>query len=220
MTLQTHIEQHHSNKSILRYVKVTLDIGLLFKVSKSTALIIMVNSDWVSDPDDRRSTTGSCIFLGPNLVSWISKKQPSLAIKRGSRVSCNCSCHYGASVVLRVSKRTGDFSTRHSNNLYWQQIRHVHDLDSNNTGQNTTHWYRLPLCHRVPNEERSTNQIHQFGRPDIRSIHQSIVDKSISVTPATFGTHRCRRRVLEVIVTNLRSSFTLASTMENPSYYK
>ncbi|XP_058758662.1 uncharacterized mitochondrial protein AtMg00810-like [Vicia villosa] len=33
------------------------------------------DSDWASDPYDRRSTSSSCIFLGPNLIAWSSKKQ-------------------------------------------------------------------------------------------------------------------------------------------------
>lgn len=35
--------------------------------------------DWASDPNDRRSTSGACILLWPNLISWWDKKQTLVA---------------------------------------------------------------------------------------------------------------------------------------------
>ena len=34
---------------------------------------------WASDPDDWRSTSGAVTFLGPNLISWWSKKKSVVA---------------------------------------------------------------------------------------------------------------------------------------------
>jgi histone deacetylase 1/2 len=69
-------------KRILRYLKGTLGHGLL--ISPSTAgppfsLRAYSDADWATDQDDRRSTSGSCIYFGPNLVSWGSKKQSLVA---------------------------------------------------------------------------------------------------------------------------------------------
>jgi histone deacetylase 1/2 len=69
-------------KRILRYLQDTQHDGLhLQKASPSVpfSLIGYCDADWANDPDDRRSTSGGCIFLGPNLLTWWSKKQTVVA---------------------------------------------------------------------------------------------------------------------------------------------
>ncbi|XP_022894088.1 uncharacterized protein LOC111408574 [Olea europaea var. sylvestris] len=71
-------------KRILRYVKGTIHYGLHFCPSTSPgALVAYSDADWAGCPDTRRSTSGYSIYLGDNLVSWSSKKQPTV-----SRSSC------------------------------------------------------------------------------------------------------------------------------------
>ena len=62
-------------KRVLKYLKETIDYGLIFKKFDCLDLIAYSDADWGSDPDDRRSTSGYCIYLGDNLINWSSNKQ-------------------------------------------------------------------------------------------------------------------------------------------------
>jgi len=75
-------EQHSiAVKRILRYLNGTLNLGLKLQPSSSSNFSVQAYCDayWALDPDDRRSTSGAAIFLGPNLVSWWSKKKKVVA---------------------------------------------------------------------------------------------------------------------------------------------
>jgi hypothetical protein len=55
-------------KRVLPYLKGSVDHGLFYSRG-SLSLQAYCDSDWVCDPDDRCSTTGFGVFLGPCLVS-------------------------------------------------------------------------------------------------------------------------------------------------------
>jgi hypothetical protein len=61
-------------KQILLYLKHTVSHGLLMSRSLSLAFTAFSNADWAGCPDDPRFTSGFCIYLGINLISWSSRK--------------------------------------------------------------------------------------------------------------------------------------------------
>ncbi|GKE32950.1 ribonuclease H-like domain-containing protein [Tanacetum coccineum] len=65
-------------KRILRYVRGTLDFGLQLYASSTSYLMAYTDADWAGCPTTRRSTSGYCVFLGDNLLSWSCKRQHTL----------------------------------------------------------------------------------------------------------------------------------------------
>ncbi|GJX51232.1 ribonuclease H-like domain-containing protein [Tanacetum coccineum] len=66
-------------KRILRYVRGTVDFGLQLYVSATTSLVGYTDADWAGCPSTRRSTSGYCVFLGDNILSWSAKRQHTIS---------------------------------------------------------------------------------------------------------------------------------------------
>ncbi|XP_062103003.1 uncharacterized mitochondrial protein AtMg00810-like [Humulus lupulus] len=59
-------------KWILRYLRGTQAHGITLTTASNLHLGAFIDADWASNPDDRRSIGGYCVFLGDNIVSWSS----------------------------------------------------------------------------------------------------------------------------------------------------
>ncbi|XP_057522449.1 uncharacterized mitochondrial protein AtMg00810-like [Amaranthus tricolor] len=66
-------------KRIIRYVQGTLHLGLHLYPSAIANIVSYTDADWGGCPDTRRSTSEYCVYLGDNLISLSSKRQPTLS---------------------------------------------------------------------------------------------------------------------------------------------
>ena len=80
-------------KKILHYLQGTRSYGLEYghEIPRNfmkfhgnenglVSLIGYSDSDWGGSLDDRKSTTGYCVFMNKNLISWHTRKQPTVAL--------------------------------------------------------------------------------------------------------------------------------------------
>ena len=67
-------------REILRYMKSTIDYGLLYKEGESCKLTAYCNADYAKDHDIRRSTTRYIFKIRSEVVSWCSKRQPIVSL--------------------------------------------------------------------------------------------------------------------------------------------
>ncbi|KAJ9568575.1 LOW QUALITY PROTEIN: hypothetical protein OSB04_004541 [Centaurea solstitialis] len=62
-------------RHILKYLKGAPGLGILYQNHNHHVIEGFTDADYDGDPTNRQSTTGYCVFVGGNLVSWKSKKQ-------------------------------------------------------------------------------------------------------------------------------------------------
>ncbi|XP_022014124.1 uncharacterized mitochondrial protein AtMg00810-like [Helianthus annuus] len=73
------IDHWNALKRIIRYLQGTSAYGLHLGPVPDLRLVANTDADWAGCPDTRRSTSGYCVYLGENLISWSSKRQPTIS---------------------------------------------------------------------------------------------------------------------------------------------
>ncbi|XP_038896505.1 secreted RxLR effector protein 161-like [Benincasa hispida] len=83
-------------KRILRYIKGMIGYGLSYVSSSNFDIVGYCDSDWSSDLDNLKSTTGFVFFIGETTFTWMSKMQPIVTLST-CEVECiaatSCVCH-------------------------------------------------------------------------------------------------------------------------------
>ena len=82
-------------KKVLRYLKGTLNFGIMYTDEFDVELAGYSDSDWAGNPDDRKSTTGYVFNIGSRQISWSSKKQPTISLSSTEaeyKALCSATC--------------------------------------------------------------------------------------------------------------------------------
>ncbi|KAJ0542483.1 putative RNA-directed DNA polymerase [Helianthus annuus] len=91
------VDHWNALKQIIRYLQGTSSHGLTISASTDFSLRAYTDADWARCPDTWRSTSGYCVYLGPNIISWSSKRQSVI-----SRSSAEAECRGVANVVAEI----------------------------------------------------------------------------------------------------------------------
>ncbi|XP_016749938.1 secreted RxLR effector protein 161-like [Gossypium hirsutum] len=73
------ISHFKAAKRVLRYIKGTLKLGVMFKKENKLKLVGYSDSDWAGSADDMKSTSSYFFTLGSGVFCWSSKKQQTVA---------------------------------------------------------------------------------------------------------------------------------------------
>ena len=74
---QTHLT---AAKRVLRYLKGTAHMALKYCKAADENLVGYSDADWASDLDDWHSTSGNVFLMAGGAISWVSKKQATIAL--------------------------------------------------------------------------------------------------------------------------------------------
>ena len=74
------VEHWTAVKRILRYLKGTSNLGLLYREDTPAEITGYSDADWAGDVGDRKSTSGYVFLLGGATISWKSSKQTCVAL--------------------------------------------------------------------------------------------------------------------------------------------
>ena len=65
---------------IVRYLGSTKNLALHYNGANHDGFLGYTDSDWAANPDDRKSITGYVLFLANSPVSWLTRRQKTVAL--------------------------------------------------------------------------------------------------------------------------------------------
>ncbi|KAL4014421.1 hypothetical protein IC575_026623 [Cucumis melo] len=108
-------------KRILRYIKGTPDLGMLYQRRRKLNLVGFSDSDYAGDLNDRKSISGYVFMLGSGVISWSSKKQPIVTLSTTEAelvvaTSCACQAIWLRNILENLNYKQEEASIIHYDN--------------------------------------------------------------------------------------------------------
>ncbi|KAL0537452.1 hypothetical protein IC582_026430 [Cucumis melo] len=108
-------------KRILRYIKGTSDLGMLYQRRRKLNLVGFSDSDYAGDLNDRKSISGYVFMLGSEAISWSSKKQPIVTLSTTEAelvvaTSCACQAIWLRNILENLNYKQEEASIIHYDN--------------------------------------------------------------------------------------------------------
>jgi hypothetical protein len=136
-------------KSIFRYLRHTPNFGLWYSAPSSLVLHYCSDADCAGCRLDRKSTFGTCQFLGSSLVFWSSRKQSSVAqsTTEAEYVAAASCC----SQLLWITYTMSDFGEEYTH-VPLQHQCHKHCKEPSAPFQNQAHRSEVSFSERQRRE--------------------------------------------------------------------
>jgi hypothetical protein len=167
-------------KQILRYLHGALDHSLTLYSSSTHNLVAYSDANWVGCSDTRRSTSGFCVYLDDNSISWSSRRQPTVSCSSAEAEYCAVAtavaetcwllhllgelhCPIDIATVVYCDNISSVYMS--ANHVQYRRTKHI-ELD--------IHFVREKSCSRC-----SSGSSCSFSFPICRDFHQRLSDYAV-----------------------------------------
>ena len=133
------LDDWSSVKRILRYLRGTPKLGLLYSRSKSEVCVGYSDADWAGDKSTRKSTSGYSFLKNGSAVSWCSKRQPCVALSTAEAEYIALSSSAQEAIWLTNILRDFNYQDDSPITIYEDNISAIHIAENAQLSNRTKH---------------------------------------------------------------------------------